>query len=78
VFCPPAPVHLSLARRAKQWADTRSATDRQDVGTVAGKAKAQAQEARRIASSRPEHVKTPLPLRTNGVVTNVAPLPMGF
>ena len=54
-------------------ADTRSATDFEgDVAMVAGKARAQAQEARRIASSRPEHIKTPLPLRTNGVVTNVA------
>ncbi|WP_308280457.1 hypothetical protein, partial [Williamsia sp. DF01-3] len=43
-----------------------------DAAMVTGKARAQAQEARRIASSRPDHINTPLPLRTNGVVTNVA------
>ena len=36
-----------------------------------GKAKAPNTEARRIEGSRPEHTPTPLPLRTNGVVSNV-------
>lgn len=38
---------------------------------VAGKAKAANTEQRRIATSRPEHTPTPLPLSTNGVITKV-------
>ncbi|WP_020108312.1 hypothetical protein [Nocardia sp. 348MFTsu5.1] len=36
-----------------------------------GKANEFSKEQRRIAGSRPDHTPTPLPLRTNGVVTNV-------
>jgi hypothetical protein len=58
--------------RCKRLADNGSASLRRERPTWSKeKAKAQAREARRIASSRPEHITTRLPLRTNGVVTNV-------